>query len=64
MYHDKNPISIGLNLINGKLIYRYIKAYDVDYSKFYIGLIDIVKQLEWCFERKFEIFDLLKGDYS
>lgn len=64
LYHDDKPISISLNLIHDKLIYGYVRGYDIDYSKFYIGLIDIVKQLEWCFENKFEVFDLLKGDYG
>ncbi|MDO5971139.1 GNAT family N-acetyltransferase [Flavivirga aquimarina] len=64
IYHDNKPISICLNLIRGHVIYGYIRAYDIDYSKFYLGFIDFIKQLHWCFENDIKIFDLLKGSYA
>ena len=64
IYHDKKPISICLNLLRGHVIYGYIRAYDINYSKFYLGFIDLIKQLHWCYENGIEIFDLLKGSYA
>ncbi|TGV03940.1 GNAT family N-acetyltransferase [Flavivirga rizhaonensis] len=60
---DNKPISICLNFIRQKTIYGYLRAFDVDYSKFYIGFTDFIKQLHWCFENGIEVFDLLKGSY-
>ncbi len=64
IFHDKKPISICMNIIYDKIIYGYIRSYDIDYSKFYLGFIDFIKQLEWYFKHDFEIFDLLKGQYE
>ncbi len=64
IYHDDKPISMCLNLIRGHVIYGYIRAYDIDYSKFYIGFIDFIKQLHWCYENDIQVFDLLKGSYA
>lgn len=63
IYSDDKPISICLNFIKGKTIYGYLRAYDVDYSKFYLGYTDFIIQLNWCYENNFEVFDLLKGIY-
>ena len=39
-----------------------IKTYDIDYAKFSLGNIDIYKQLEWCFENNFKMFDFMWGN--
>ncbi len=64
IYHDDTPISICLNLIRNQVIYGYLRAYDIDYSKFYLGFIDFIKQLHWCYANDIKIFDLLKGRYA
>ncbi len=38
-----------------------IRSYDIDYSKFNLGYIDIIKQLEWCFKNNYKAFDLSRG---
>lgn len=63
IFSERKPISICLNLVRDKTIYGYIRTYDIDYSKFYIGFTDFIKQLHWCYENDIEIFDLLKGNY-
>lgn len=63
IFSDKKPISICLNFVRDKTIYGYLRTYDTDYSKFYLGFTDFIKQLDWCFKNKIEIFDLLKGSY-
>ncbi|MEA1787385.1 GNAT family N-acetyltransferase [Arenibacter sp. GZD96] len=64
IYDGEKPISICLNLIFDKTIFGYIRAYDIDYSKFALGFTDLLVQLEWYFANGFEIFDLLKGEYD
>lgn len=64
IYDGDKPISISFNPIHGKTIFGYIRGYDIDYGKFYLGFTDIIVQLQWCFENNFTTFDLLKGEYE
>lgn len=48
----------------GKVLYGFVRGFDVHYSKFYLGFTDLIFQLEWCFNNNMEIFDLVKGSYS
>lgn len=64
IYDGEKPISICFNIIYTKIIYAYIRAYDIDYAKFYVGFTDLIQQLQWCFDNEFEVFDMLKGDYE
>ncbi|MFD1613954.1 GNAT family N-acetyltransferase [Gelatiniphilus marinus] len=63
IYSNKTPISICLNFVRGNTMYGYLRAYDIDYSKFYIGFTDYIKQLYWCYTNNIEFLDLLKGSY-
>ncbi|WP_170179716.1 GNAT family N-acetyltransferase [Flavivirga rizhaonensis] len=64
IYDGKKPISIRINMCKKKLIYYILSGYDIDYSKFHLGFIDMLKNIEWCMDNNFEIYDLLKGyDY-
>ncbi|NMH88221.1 GNAT family N-acetyltransferase [Flavivirga algicola] len=64
IYDNEKPISIRVNMCKKKLAYYIISGYDVDYSKFHLGSIDMLKNIEWCIDNNFEIYDLLKGyDY-
>lgn len=64
IYNDKEPIDICLNYHHQNIIDNAIRSYDIDYSRFRLGYIDIYKQLEWCFENGIEIFDLSLGDFD
>lgn len=64
IYDNDKPIDICLNYHYDNIMINYIRAFDIDYSKFRLGSIDILKQLEWCFENKYEIFDLGGGVFS
>tara|TARA_R110002050_G_scaffold296426_1_gene456396 strand:- start:43113 stop:44300 length:1188 start_codon:yes stop_codon:yes gene_type:complete len=61
IYDNDKPIDICLNYHYDNILIDYIRAYDIDYSKFRLGYIDILKQLEWCFENNHTIFDLGPG---
>ncbi|MDO5971140.1 GNAT family N-acetyltransferase [Flavivirga aquimarina] len=64
IYNDNTPISIRINMFTNDLAYYIISGYDIDYSKFHLGAIDMLKNIEWCFQNKFKAYDLLKGyDY-
>ncbi len=61
IYDNDKPIDICLNYHFPNVFVNYIRAYDIDYSKFRLGYIDIAKQLNWCFENNHRIFDLGPG---
>lgn len=56
------PIDICLNYHHENVFYNCIRSYDIDYSKFSPGYLDIYKQLEWCFLNGHSIFDLSHGN--
>lgn len=60
IYNDDEPIHISFNYIWKELVFGCVRSYNIDYSKFYLGYIDIMIQLQWCFENGFEIYDLLR----
>ncbi|RAJ16037.1 GNAT family N-acetyltransferase [Arenibacter echinorum] len=62
IYNENRPIDICLNYHIASVYVNKIRSYDIDYSKFRLGYIDIIKQLEWCLENNYAIFDLMRGD--
>ncbi|MEZ4970995.1 MAG: GNAT family N-acetyltransferase [Flavobacteriaceae bacterium] len=66
IYNGQEPISISLNYHFGKIHFSYISSYNIDYSKFGMGHIDIYKQLEWCISNNYSIFEMGWGtlDYK
>lgn len=64
IYNGNDPIKLTLNFHYDSIVYSAISSYDIDFSKFSLGNIDNYKELEWCIENKFIIFDLGYGDFS
>lgn len=64
IYNGDVPIDICLNYHHQNILDNAIRSYDINYSKFRLGYIDILKQLEWCFENGVTIFDLSYGDFE
>lgn len=62
IYDKDKPIDICLNYHYKNVFYNVIRSYDIDYSKFRLGSIDIFVQLDWCFANDHQIFDLGRGD--
>lgn len=61
IYHEQKPISIRINMFRQHVAYYILSAYNIDYSKFHLGAIDMLKNIEWSINNKFVIYDLLKG---
>ncbi|WNH10233.1 GNAT family N-acetyltransferase [Thalassobellus suaedae] len=61
IYDDDKPIDICISYHFENITINHIRSFDIDYSKFRLGYLDIYKQLEWSFEKGFEIFDLGMG---
>lgn len=62
IYSGGEPIDICLNYHFGNILHNGIRSYDIAYSKFRLGYVDIMKQLEWCFANEIQVFDLGVGD--
>lgn len=64
IYDCNKPIDICLNYHHQNILLGKIKSYDIDYSKFRLGSIDIIKLLEWCFNNHYTILDFSYGDLN
>lgn len=64
IYENENPIGIYLSICFDDVVSGAIPVYDTDYSKFGLGNILTLRQIEWCIENKMKIFDSSKGDYG
>ncbi len=64
IYHGNRPIAISLNFILGKIVHGFNRSFDMAYSKFGLGNIELLNMVQWCFEHGFEILDFMKGEYD
>lgn len=62
IYSGSKPIEISINYHYKGILFSSISSYDIDYSKFGLGHVEIVKQLEWCMANNHKIFEMGRGD--
>jgi hypothetical protein len=63
IYNGKYPIDICLNFHLDNIVYQLIRTYDINYSKFNTGYIDLIKQMEWCIDNNISFINFSYGDY-
>lgn len=63
IYNKEIPIAIYINSIYDKIIFNEVVAYDIDYSRFNIGILIFIKIIEWSIDNGFSIIDMSKGDF-
>lgn len=61
IYKANKPICIALNYVLDHSMFSHIQTYDVTYSKYNLGDINMLFQLEWCLTNNIPIFDVSKG---
>ncbi|MEO0572449.1 MAG: GNAT family N-acetyltransferase [Bacteroidota bacterium] len=61
IYADNKPVDISLAFHYDKLFFSVVSSYDLDYAKFSLGHISIYKEVEWCFENGYMLYDLSYG---
>ncbi|MCK0147064.1 GNAT family N-acetyltransferase [Arenibacter sp. F26102] len=64
IYNGEEPIEISMNFHYDNILYSAISSFDLDYSKFSLGNIEIYKQLDWCIANSIDIFDMGFGDFD
>lgn len=62
IYDNNKPINISLNYHLDKIMFSAISSYDIDYHKFGVGHVNMIKSLEWCIKNKYEVLELGYGD--
>nr|WP_299172511.1 GNAT family N-acetyltransferase [uncultured Allomuricauda sp.] len=62
VYDNKKPIVISLSYHYQNTYHNAVCAYNIDYDRFSLGQVGIFKQIEWCLENDFQLFDLGPGD--
>jgi hypothetical protein len=62
IYNKNKPIGITINYLHQNIFEYAIPSYDINYSKFGIGNVVIMKQLEWCFQNGYKIMSMGWGD--
>ncbi|MEG3658556.1 GNAT family N-acetyltransferase [Arenibacter palladensis] len=62
IYDEQKPIEISLNYHFNGILYSSNSSYDIDYSKFGLGHVEIYKQIEWCIANNYTVFEMGRGD--
>lgn len=61
IYDGTKPITITLNFHKGDIVFSFIQIYDTDYFKYSMGDIAMYKNIEWCYENDYTVWDVSKG---
>lgn len=64
VFDGKKPIGVTLGYLSKDVFFDAITVFDIDYSKFHLGSINIMKLIEWCLEHKFMALDFSKGHFE
>jgi CelD/BcsL family acetyltransferase involved in cellulose biosynthesis len=64
VYDEQKPIGIMLNFMADATMFVAITVFDVSYSKYNVGTVNILKLMEWAIENKIEKVDFSKGYYD
>lgn len=64
IYDDAKPIQISLSYHCDKILFLSVPSYNIDYSKFGLGNISVLKILEWCIANDYKILDMGFGAFD
>lgn len=64
IYEGDTPIGVTLNYFSESVLFDAITVFDIDYEKFHLGSVTIMKLIEWSLENNIKIFDFSKGYFD
>ena len=64
IYDNNVPIGVTLNYFSNSILFDAITVFDIDYAKFHLGSVTIMKLIEWSFENNIKTFDFSKGYFD
>ncbi|TBN06502.1 GNAT family N-acetyltransferase [Hyunsoonleella flava] len=63
IYNGDTPIDICLNLHVDNVVCQLIRTYDINYSKYNTGYIDLIKQIDWCLANNIHLLTFMYGAF-
>ena len=64
IYSNNKPIGISFSFLSDKIMFFAITSFDIDYMRYNLGHITIMKLMNWCFDNGFDTYDFSKGKYE
>jgi hypothetical protein len=64
IYDNQKPIGVTLSYFSEDTLFDAITVFDIDYSKFHLGSVTIMKLIEWCIANTIRILDFSKGYFE
>lgn len=64
VYDNDKPIGVTLCYLSHSILFDAITVFDIDYFKFHLGSVTIMKLIEWCIENEIKTFDFSKGHFE
>lgn len=64
LYADNVPIGISFGFLSDEILFYAITTFNIDFIKFNIGHLIIIKLMDWCFQNNIKILDFSKGQYE
>lgn len=64
VYDVDKPIGITLCYFSEEILFDAITVFDIDYSKFHLGSVNIMKLVDWSLNNGVKIFDFSKGYFD
>lgn len=63
VYSDGIPVGISFSFLTDKILLFAITSFDIDYYRYNLGHTTIIKLMQWCFEKGYNVYDFSKGEY-
>ncbi|MET7030250.1 GNAT family N-acetyltransferase [Sediminicola luteus] len=64
IYEGNTPIGVTLCYFSENILFDAITVFDIDYEKFHLGSVTIMKLIEWSLEHNIKVFDFSKGYFD
>ncbi len=64
IYSNNKPIGVTLSYLSEDILFDAITVFDIDYSKFHLGSVTIMKLIEWCISNNMKVLDFSKGYFE
>ncbi|ALM06778.1 hypothetical protein SB49_02375 [Sediminicola sp. YIK13] len=64
IYEGITPIGVTLCYFSETILFDAITVFDIDYEKFHLGSVTIMKLIEWSLEHNIKVFDFSKGYFD
>jgi hypothetical protein len=64
IYNNDKPIGVTLCYLSDDTLFDAITVFDIDYFKFHLGSVTIMKLIEWCIDNGFKNLDFSKGYFE